>query len=80
MVLMDREVLIKFFRATGGNTTWKRKDGWDTDADISSWHGVTVRDGHVVALRLSNNNLQGNATSDKFHNVQIHLSQFRLVA
>lgn len=80
MVLSDREILIKLFRATGGDTTWKRKDGWDTDADISSWYGVTVRDGHVVKLRLSNNSLQGNAASDQIHYVQIFLSKFWLVA
>ncbi len=32
---------------------------WDTEAPISEWHGVTIKDGKVVALDLSNNNLQG---------------------
>ena len=60
MVLTEREVLVALYRATGGDT-WRRKDGWDTDADISLWDGVMVRYGHVVKLDLHNNNLQGNA-------------------
>jgi len=32
---------------------------WDQSKPISTWHGVTVKDGKVVALDLSNNNLQG---------------------
>lgn len=63
MVLTDRDVLVALYRATRG-PQWKRKDGWNTDADISSWYGVTVRDGHVVALELTYNNLQGNGTPD----------------
>ena len=66
MVLTDREVLVAFYQATGGDT-WRQKDGWITEADISSWYGVTVRDGHVVKLDLRANNLQGNAASDKIH-------------
>lgn len=32
---------------------------WDTETPISEWHGVTIKDGKVVGLDLSNNNLQG---------------------
>ncbi|MEM1258063.1 MAG: leucine-rich repeat domain-containing protein [Bacteroidota bacterium] len=32
---------------------------WDQSQPISSWHGITVKDGKVVALDLSNNNLRG---------------------
>ena len=32
---------------------------WDQSKPISTWHGVTVRNGKVVGLHLSNNNLQG---------------------
>ena len=32
---------------------------WDQSQPISTWHGVTVKDGKVVALDLSDNNLQG---------------------
>jgi len=32
---------------------------WDQSQPISTWHGVTVKNGKVVGLDLSNNNLQG---------------------
>ena len=62
MVLTDREVLVAFYQATGGDR-WTNNDGWNTETDISSWHGVTVRYGHVVKLDLEYNNLQGNTAS-----------------
>ena len=59
MSASDREVLLAFYRGTGG-PQWKRRAGWNTSADISSWEGVQVRDGRVVKLILFNNNLEGN--------------------
>ncbi len=32
---------------------------WDQSQPISTWHGVTIRNGKVVGLDLSNNNLEG---------------------
>ncbi|MDT0606882.1 leucine-rich repeat domain-containing protein [Croceitalea rosinachiae] len=32
---------------------------WDESKPITTWHGVTIKDGKVVGLDLSNNNLQG---------------------
>ena len=32
---------------------------WDQTEPVSTWHGVTVKDGKVVGLDLSNNNLKG---------------------
>ncbi len=32
---------------------------WDQSQPISTWHGVTIKDGKVIGLDLSNNNLQG---------------------
>lgn len=32
---------------------------WDQSQPISTWYGVTIKDGKVVGLDLSNNNLQG---------------------
>jgi len=54
----EREViaLLELQSRTKGHL-WKVK--WDRDTPISEWHGVTVKDGKVVALDLSDNNLQG---------------------
>ncbi|CAN0109764.1 unnamed protein product, partial [Ectocarpus sp. 8 AP-2014] len=55
----DREALIVLFRLTGG-AGWTRRDNWDTDAVLATWHGVRVNDqGRVVELILGRNNLQG---------------------
>ncbi|GMN07136.1 hypothetical protein MTsPCn5_25250 [Croceitalea sp. MTPC5] len=32
---------------------------WDQTKPIATWHGVTLKDGKVIGLDLSNNNLQG---------------------
>lgn len=58
MASMDRAALVALFRATCG-ANWYRKDNWDTDADLSTWHGVKVSDGRVVHLELGTNNLLG---------------------
>jgi Leucine-rich repeat (LRR) protein len=48
--------LHELYQSTNGkewNTTW------DFDAPIETWEGVTVKNGHIVGLDLSNNNLNG---------------------
>lgn len=58
----DRKVLLELFRATNG-PSWRIKDGWDTNASISSWFGVTTDgDGRIVRLDLSDNKLKGEAS------------------
>ncbi|CAN0310008.1 unnamed protein product, partial [Scytosiphon promiscuus] len=59
MAQTDREALLVLYRSTNG-PGWERKQGWDTRADLSKWHGVEVNDqGLVVELSLDRNNLQG---------------------
>lgn len=48
--------LLELRAKTKGNL-WTNQ--WDTDKPISEWHGVTIKNGKVVGLDLSNNNLQG---------------------
>ncbi|CAN0387926.1 unnamed protein product [Pylaiella littoralis] len=56
---MDRYALRVLFRMAGGEE-WREKLNWNTDAELSTWHGVTVNDqGRVVKLDLGNNNLRG---------------------
>lgn len=54
----QREViaLLELKAKTKGHL-WTHK--WDQSQPISTWHGVTLKDGKVVGLDLSNNNLQG---------------------
>ncbi|CAN0405254.1 unnamed protein product, partial [Hapterophycus canaliculatus] len=54
----DREVLLVLYRSTDG-LQWIERDGWNTRAHLSRWHGVTVNDqGRVVQLSLGANNLR----------------------
>ncbi len=54
----ERQVLEAIYKALGGDN-WERKSGWCTDADISTWMGVGVENGHVVTLALTHNNVRG---------------------
>ncbi|CAM9658573.1 unnamed protein product [Ectocarpus sp. 12 AP-2014] len=55
----DRDALVALFRSTGG-ASWRRKDYWDTAADLGSWFGVILNNqGRVAELKLAVNNLQG---------------------
>lgn len=57
----DRSLLLELFRATNG-PSWKKIDGWDTSASVSTWNGVTVDgDGRVVKVEIRRNILQGEA-------------------
>ncbi|CAN0193133.1 unnamed protein product [Scytosiphon promiscuus] len=58
MAPTDRAALVALFKATGGANWYKRRN-WNTDGDLSLWHGVEVRGGRVVGLSLGDNNLRG---------------------
>ncbi|CAM9092024.1 unnamed protein product [Laminaria digitata] len=59
MTQTDREALVALYNATGG-PSWKENTNWNTDADLSQWHGIKTSDqGRVVGLTLNSNNLQG---------------------
>jgi len=54
--------LCDFFEATGGKS-WTRYDHWLQDVPVCSWYGVHCNnEGVIVALDLTNNNLNGPAT------------------
>lgn len=56
--LLEREALIAFYKATDGDN-WTNNTNWCTDADITTWYGISVRDRHVVSMNLYKNNLSG---------------------
>ncbi|CAM9864587.1 unnamed protein product [Ectocarpus fasciculatus] len=64
MASTDREALVALFRSAGG-ASWRRKENWDTAADLESWFGVVLNNqGRVVELKLAVNNLQGAIPED----------------
>ena len=55
----DREVLITFYNAMGGQD-WRRSGNWNTSASIGTWYGVRTNPaGFVTELHLDINNLAG---------------------
>ncbi len=58
--LSECEALYDFYTATNG-ASWTNDNGWLANADVATWHGVTlVASGaqmHVVGITLDNNNL-----------------------
>lgn len=55
----DMLALKALYNSTGGDA-WTKKDNWNSDKGLGSWHGVkTDAAGRVISLDLSNNNLQG---------------------
>ncbi len=58
VILSERDVLVALYNATGG-VNWTNSTHWLSSNDISTWHGVSVSNGLVTGLDLSNNNLMG---------------------
>ncbi|MCP4109089.1 MAG: hypothetical protein GY749_26765, partial [Desulfobacteraceae bacterium] len=54
----DRLALIALYNSTDGDN-WTNNANWLTDEPVSTWHGVTVDNGHVTQINLNNNNLSG---------------------
>lgn len=52
------EALAAIYTQTNGDS-WSDNTGWLVEVNPADWFGVTVEDGHVTRLLLSNNNLQG---------------------
>ncbi|MDF1550818.1 MAG: immunoglobulin domain-containing protein [Bacteroidales bacterium] len=64
---IEFEALVALFNSTNGNN-WTNNSGWDINAtacDVSeSWYGLSVIDGHITEIVLTNNNLVGSIPSD----------------
>ncbi len=54
---VDSLALVAIYDETGGDN-WTQNTNWKTDR-LDTWFGVTVEDGRVTGLDLSNNNLSG---------------------
>ncbi len=58
----EYKALYSLFKATSGRN-WHNNANWDltkpASAVNSNWYGLTVKDGHVIKIKLSKNNLIG---------------------
>jgi len=56
--LVERFALSELYAGTGGDS-WSDNSGWDSDAPVDDWYGVTVGDSLVLRLDLPDNGLDG---------------------
>ena len=54
----DRAALVDLYNATGG-ANWTNNTNWLSANPVGDWDGVTVSNGRVTGLSLSNNRLMG---------------------
>ncbi|MDO5981448.1 leucine-rich repeat domain-containing protein [Flavivirga spongiicola] len=59
----ERDALMALYNATDG-TNWTNNTNWGTSAPVCDWYGVTVTNGSVIRLGLSNNQLVGNIPTE----------------
>lgn len=66
MAAGERQALIAFYKATGGDS-WREKQGWCTNAPLCDWYGVVTNEhGSVLKLELPINGLKGEPTPIPF--------------
>ena len=53
-----RLALSEFFELTGGES-WNNASGWNTDADVGDWYGITSEAGRIRSILLPDNGLTG---------------------
>ena len=59
VVSQDRDALVAFYRATGGDR-WENNENWLTDSPVDDWHGVSIDSADRVShVDLPNNGLEG---------------------
>lgn len=54
----EKAALLDLYNNTVG-ANWTSNTNWNTTEPASSWHGITINDGHVKKISLNNNNLLG---------------------
>lgn len=60
----DRDALVALYQDTDGDN-WTNNRNWLSNASLDSWHGVTTdRNGRVIELDLSENELNGTIPSE----------------
>jgi Leucine-rich repeat (LRR) protein len=52
----EKNALLSLFTATNGGS-WNVQ--WNISEPVENWHGVKIRDNHVVSIELGRNNLTG---------------------
>jgi Leucine-rich repeat (LRR) protein len=61
--LSDSLALVAFYNSSNGNN-WKDNTNWLSSEPIEDWYGLSVENGRVVSLGLTDNNLTGTLASE----------------
>lgn len=62
--VLEKNALIDLFNnADNEGSGWTSSENWNSGNPVSSWHGITVKNGHVSKINLVNNNLNGTIPS-----------------
>lgn len=73
----EREVLTLLYENTGGSLWWVQ-DGWLSDGELGTWHGVETNSaGQVVGIELILNNLIGTIPPELGQLVHLEYLRFR---
>jgi len=59
--VQDSLALVDLYNSTGG-PNWANQDNW-LAGPVSTWYGILVTEGRVIAIDIENNNLNGNIPS-----------------
>ena len=57
-ITRQKTVLKKLYESLGG-ASWTNKTGWNTDAELKDWYGITMSGDKITSIILKNNNLKG---------------------
>ncbi len=56
----EKNVLLDLYNNTDDDGTgWTISENWNSNNPVSTWHGITVKNGHVSKINLRGNNLNG---------------------
>lgn len=57
-IVRQKAVLKKLYDSLGGSS-WTNKTGWNTDAELKDWFGITMSGNKITSINLKGNNLTG---------------------
>lgn len=57
-IVRQKAVLKKIYDSLGGSS-WTNKTGWNTEAELKDWYGITMNGNKISSINLKSNNLKG---------------------
>lgn len=57
-IVRQKAILKKLYDSLGGSS-WTNKTGWNTEAELKDWYGISMTGNKITAINLKSNNLKG---------------------